>query len=315
MPRRRLRHAAAPAEACRGAGSVDGMLRLVLPKGSLEQPTLELFGDADLHVTRLSSVDYRATIDDPRVNDVRILRPQEIPRYLTEGIFDLGISGRDWVEESGAEVVSLCRLGYSKATSRPVRIVVAVADDSPYGAVGDLPDGVRVSTEYPRLAARCFAEHGIEADVQLSYGATEAKVPEIVDCVVELTETGGALRAAGLRIIETVLVSHTELLANAEAYADADRRHAMGQIATLLTGVLEARGRVLVKLNVAAAALTAVIDLLPSMKAPTVNELYRGQGFAVETVVPKSVINTLIPALSDAGATDILEVPLAKIVH
>ena len=291
------------------------MLRLVLPKGSLEQATLELFGDADLHVTRLSSVDYRATIDDPRVNDVRILRPQEIPRYLTEGIFDLGISGRDWVEESGAEVVSLCRLGYSKATSRPVRIVLAVADDSPYGAVGDLPAGVRVSTEYPRLAARYFAEHGIEADVQLSYGATEAKVPEIVDCVVELTETGGALRAAGLRIIETVLVSHTELLANPEAHADDDRRHAMGQIATLLTGVLEARGRVLVKLNVAAAALTAVIDLLPSMKAPTVNELYRGQGFAVETVVPKSVINTLIPALSDAGATDILEVPLAKIVH
>ena len=291
------------------------MLRLVLPKGSLEQATLELFADADLNVARLSRVDYRATIDDPRVDDVRILRPQEIPRYLTEGIFDLGISGRDWVEESGAEVVSLCRLGYSKATSRPVRIVVAVADDSPYGAVGDLPDGVRVSTEYPRLAARYFAEHVIEADVQLSYGATEAKVPEIVDCVVELTETGGALRAAGLRIIETVLVSHTELLANPEAYADADRRHAMGQIATLLTGVLEARGHVLVKLNVPAAALTAVIELLPSMKAPTVNELYRGQGFAVETVVPKSVINTLIPALSDAGATDILEVPLAKIVH
>ena len=291
------------------------MLRLVLPKGSLEQATLELFADADLNVRRMSKVDYRATIDDPRVDDVRILRPQEIPRYLSEGIFDLGISGRDWVTESGADVVSLCQLGYSKATNRPVRIVVAVAGDSPYESVSDLPDGVRVSTEYPALTARFFAGKGIAADVQLSYGATEAKVPEIVDCVVELTETGGALRAAGLRIIETVLVSHTELLANPAAYADPERRHAMGQIATLLTGVLEARVHVLVKMNVAAAALTAVIDLLPSMKAPTVNELYRGQGFAVETVVPKAVINTLIPALRDNGATDILELPLAKIVH
>ena len=291
------------------------MLRLVLPKGSLEKATLDLFADADLNVRRLSRVDYRATIDDPRVDDVRILRPQEIPRYLSDGIFEVGISGRDWVAESGAEVVSLCRLGYSKATDQPVRIVVAVAADSPYQSADDLPDGVRVSTEYPRLTGSFFAGRGIEADVQLSYGATEAKVPEIVDCVVELTETGGALRAAGLRIIDTVLVSHTELLANPAAHDDPRKRHAMGQIATLLTGVLEARGRVLVKMNVPAAALTAVIDLLPSMKAPTVNELYRGQGFAVETVVPKAVINTLIPELSEAGATDILELPLAKIVH
>lgn len=291
------------------------MLRLVLPKGSLEAATLALFADADLSVRRVSRVDYRAGIDDPRIDDVRILRPQEIPRYLSEGIFDLGISGHDWVTESGAEVTSLCRLGYSKATDQPVRIVVAVAADSPYDSAGDMPNGVRVSTEYPNLAGRFFADRGIDADVQLSYGATEAKVPEIVDCVVELTETGGALAAAGLRIIDTVLVSHTELLANPAAYADPSRRHAMGQIATLLTGVLEARGHVLVKMNVAAGDLTAVIDLLPSMKAPTVNELYRGQGFAVETVVPKAVINTLIPALSDAGAGDILEVPLAKIVH
>ena len=214
-----------------------------------------------------------------------------------------------------AKVVALCQLGYSKTTDQPVRIVVAVAADSPYQSADDLPNGVRVSTEYPTLTSRFFAERGIEADVQLSYGATEAKVPEIVDCVVELTETGGALRAAGLRIIDTVLVSHTELLANPAAHDDPHKRHAMGQIATLLTGVLEARGRVLVKMNVPASALTAVIDLLPSMKAPTVNELYRGQGFAVETVVPKAVINTLIPELSDAGATDILELPLAKIVH
>ena len=197
----------------------------------------------------------------------------------------------------------------------PSAPLVANVTARPAERAADLPNGVRVSTEYPNLTSRFFAEQGIEADVQLSYGATEAKVPEIVDCVVELTETGGALRAAGLRIIDTVLVSHTELLANPAAHADPAKRHAMSQIATLLSGVLEARGRVLVKMNVPEGALGAVIDLLPSMKAPTVNELYSGQGFAVETVVPKTVINTLIPELSEAGATDILELPLAKIVH
>ena len=173
---------------------------------------------------------------------------------------------------------------------------------------------MRVSTEYPELTRRFFAEAGIEAQIALSYGATEAKVPDIVDAVVEITETGRALRAAGLRIIDTLLTSYTELIANPAAAADKGKWHAMGQIYTLLQGVLEARGRVLVKLNVGADALDDVIEILPAMKAPTVNELFRGAGYAVETVVPRSEINILIPALRDLGATDIVEMPISKIV-
>ena len=291
------------------------MLKLVLPKGSLEKATLELFEAADLGVNRSSSVEYKASIADPRVDEVRILRPQEIPRYVAEGLFDLGICGRDWVEETSSDVVSLGRLSYSKATSRPVRIVVAVAGDSPVDKVDDLPQGVRVSTEYPELTRRFFAERGIEADIRLSYGATEAKVPDIVDAIVELTETGSSLRAAGMKIIDTILVSYTELVANRESYADGEKRHAMEQLSTLLLGTLEARGRVLVKLNVPADKLDAVIGILPAMKSPTVSKLFGDDAYAVETVVPKSDINTLIPALKDHGATDIIELPIAKIVH
>lgn len=291
------------------------MLRLVLPKGSLERATLDLFEAADLTVARTSSVDYKASIDDPRVDDVRILRPQEIPRYVAEGLFDVGVTGRDWIEETGSDVVSLGELAYSKASSQPIRIVAAVAADSKAECVADLPAGVRVSTEYPVLTQRFFAEQGVTADIRLSYGATEAKIPDIVDCIVDLTETGRALRAAGLKIIDTLLVSSTELIANPEAHADPAKRHAMGQILTLLQGSLEARGKVLVKLNVSAEALDSVIALLPSMKSPTVSQLFGAGGYAVETVVPKDQINVLIPALKDAGATDLIELPLSKIVH
>ena len=290
------------------------MLKLVLPKGSLEKATFELFEAADLPVQRSSDVAYKASVADPRIDEVRILRPQEIPVYVADGLFDIGITGRDWITETGSEVVSLGELQYSKATSRPIRVVLAVAGDSPYQSVADLPRGVRVSTEYPQLTRRFFEDAGIEAQIALSYGATEAKVPDIVDAVVEITETGRALRAAGLRIIDTLLTSYTELIANPAAAADAAKRHAMGQIYTLLQGVLDARGRVLVKLNVGTEALDDVIEILPAMKAPTVNELFRGAGYAVETVVPRSEINILIPALRDLGATDIVEMPISKIV-
>lgn len=290
------------------------MLKLVLPKGSLEAATLQLFEDADLPVRRGSAVDYRANIDDPRIDDVRILRPQEIPSYVADGLFDLGIAGRDWIEETNSDVVSLGELRYSKATSRPVRIVVAVPDDSKFQALTDLPNGVRVSSEYPELTRRFFAERGVDADVRLSYGATEAKAPEIVDAVVDLTETGRALHAAGLRIIDEILTSYTEIFTNQAAYADLDKRRAMTQIKTLLDGVLDARGRVLVKLNVGREHLDAVVKLLPSMKAPTVNELWGGEAYAVETVVPKNQINVLIPELLERGATDIIEMPISKIV-
>jgi ATP phosphoribosyltransferase len=291
------------------------MLKLVLPKGSLERATLSLFEAADLSVRRSSQVEYRASIADPRIDEVRILRPQEIPRYVADGLFDLGIAGRDWVEETQSDVVVLGDLEYSKASANPFRIVVAVADDSPWDKVEDLPDGVKVSTEYPELTRRFFADRGVRADVRLSYGATEAKVPDIVDCVVDGTETGRALRAANLRIIGEVLPSFTALIANPASHADPAKRQAMLQLKVLLDGVLEARGKVLVKLNVGGDQLDEVIRLVPSMKAPTVSELFGQGGYAVETVVAKSEINTLIPALKDAGATDIIELPLAKIVH
>lgn len=290
------------------------MLRLVLPKGSLERATLELFEAADLAVVRSSDVDYRASIDDPRVAEVRILRPQEIPQYVAEGLFDLGITGRDWIEETASQVESLGELRYSKATTRPIRLVLAVAADSPVQSVTDLPAGTRVSTEYPSLTRRYLESHAVDAEVRLSYGATEAKIPEVADAVVEITETGRALRAAGLRIIATILESYTELVANPASFANDTKRHAMEQIRTLLTGTLIARQRVLVKLNVAESALDPVIELLPAMKSPTVSKLFGEDGFAVEAVVPKHTINTLIPALKDAGATDIIELPISKIV-
>jgi ATP phosphoribosyltransferase len=260
-------------------------------------------------------VEYKASIADPRIDEVRILRPQEIPRYVADGLFDIGIAGRDWVEETESDVVVLGELEYSKASANPFRIVVAVAEASPWDKVEDLPDGVKVSTEYPGLTRRFFADRGVRADVRLSYGATEAKVPDIVDCVVDGTETGRALRAANLRIIGEVLASFTALIANTASHADPAKRQAMLQLKVLLDGVLEARGKVLVKLNVGGDRLADVIRLVPSMKAPTVSELFGQGGYAVETVVAKSVINTLIPALKDAGATDIIELPLGKIVH
>ncbi|HNJ97688.1 MAG TPA: ATP phosphoribosyltransferase [Ilumatobacteraceae bacterium] len=290
------------------------MLKLVLPKGSLEKATLELFEAADLTVVRSSSVDYKASIADPRISEVRILRPQEIPTYVAEGLFDIGITGRDWVEETASDVVSLGELKYSKATSLPIKVIVAVAGDSPAQRIEDLPHDLRVSTEYPELTRRFFESKGIRADIRLSYGASEAKIPDIADCIVDITETGRALRAAGLRIIDEILVSYTEVIANKAAYDDPAKRHAMGQLMTLLNGTLDARGRVLVKMNVGGNDLSAVLALLPSMKSPTVNPLAGEGGYAVETVVSKSQINTLIPALKDAGATGILELPISKII-
>ena len=289
------------------------MLRIVLPKGSLEKATFDLFEAADLPIRRSSNVDYKASIDDPRIIDVRILRPQEIPQYVAEGLFDIGITGRDWVEETQSDVHSLGELKYSKATTDPVKVVVAVAQDSPAQSVSDLPPGVRVSYEYPSLTERYFAERCIQADIRLSYGASEAKIPDIADCIVDITETGRALRAAGLRVIDTMLVSYTEMIANKQAFADPEKRHAMNQLMTLLLGTLDARGKVLVKLNVGTDDLQRVLNVLPSAKSPTISELASG-GFAVESVVEKRTINTLIPALKDAGASDLLEMPISKIV-
>jgi ATP phosphoribosyltransferase len=291
------------------------VLSLVLPKGSLERATLDLFDAADLTVRRSSDRDYHAAIEDPRVDRVRFLRPQEIPSYIERGLFDLGITGRDWISETGADVVSLGELKYSKATADPVRVVLAVPQGAPWRSVADLPEGVRISTELPALTGRYLEAHGVKAMVIPSYGATEAKVPDIVDAIVDLTETGSSLRRNGLRILDTVLTSYTELVANPGAYADTAKRAAMEDIALLLRGAIEARGNVLLKLNVPAAQLAAVTDMLPALSSPTITTLARGDMNAVETVVPKRSVNTLIPALKSAGARDILEIPISKIVE
>jgi ATP phosphoribosyltransferase len=291
------------------------VLSVVLPKGSLEKATLDLFDAADLTVRRSSDRDYHASIDDPRIERVRFLRPQEIPSYIERGLFDLGITGRDWITETGAIVSSLGELHYSKATSQPIRVVLAVPLGSPWQSVTDLPEGVRISTELPALTTRYLEAHGVKAMVIPSHGATEAKVPDIVDAIVDLTETGSSLRRNGLRILDTLLTSYTELIANTEAYADEGKRGAMEDIMLLLSGAIRARGNVLLKLNVPAGRLDEVTTMLPAMSSPTITALASGGMNAVETVVPKRGVNTLIPALRAAGARDILEIPISKIVE
>ena len=290
------------------------MLKLVIPKGSLEEQTLRLFEAADLQVRRGSSRDYHGTIDDDRIDRVSVLRPQEIPIYVQDGLFDLGITGQDWIAESGSDVEVLTGLSYAKTgTGHGTTIVLAVPNEHPANTAAEMPPNSRISTEFVRLTERHFAELGIPVKVRWSYGATEAKVPEIVDAIVDVTETGSTLRAHGMKIIATLLTSEPVLVANREAAADPVKRAAMDDITTLLLGALQAEGRVLIKLNVSDAARDAVLAVVPSMKAPTVSPLTDG-GFAIETVVDKRGVNRLIPELKAAGATDILELPISKIV-
>jgi len=291
------------------------VLSLVLPKGSLEKATLDLFAAADLTVRRGSDRDYHASVDDPRIERVRFLRPQEIPQYVEQGLFDIGITGRDWVEETASAVESVTELEYSKATSNPIRVILAVPQSSPWERATDLPEGVRVSTEYPALTRRYFDDQGVKARIIPSAGATEAKVPDIVDAIIDITETGSSLRKHGLKVIDTLLTSRTELIANPEAWADPERRAAMEDLALLLNGAIAARGQVLLKLNVASGDLPGVLEVLPSMTSPTVTSLARGDHVAVETVVSKRGVNTLLPALKAAGARDLLELPISKIVE
>ncbi len=290
------------------------MLRLVIPKGSLEEQTLRLLEAADLHVRRSSGRDYHGTIDDDRIERVSVLRPQEIPSYVQDGFFDVGITGQDWIAETGADVEVLASLSYAKSgTGHGTKIVLAVPNDHPANSAKEMPEGSRISTEFLHLTERYFEELGVEVKVIWSYGATEAKVPEIVDAIVDVTETGSTLRAHGMKIVETLLESEPVLVANRDAYADEAKRAAMDDITTLLLGALRAEGRVLIKLNVTGDALEAVLAVLPSMKAPTVSPLSEG-GYAIETVADKRTVNRLIPELKAAGATDLLELPISKIV-
>jgi len=290
------------------------MLRLVIPKGSLEQQTLRLFEEADLRVRRGSDRDYHGTIDDERIERVSLLRPQEIPTYVQDGLFDLGITGQDWIAETQADVEVLTSLSYAKSgTGHGTKVVLAVPADHAANSAKEMPAGSRISTEFDHLTRRYFEDLGIDVHVVWSFGATEAKVPEIVDAIVDITETGSTLRAHGMKIIETLMTSEPVLVANRETASDPVKRRAMDDITTLLLGALAAEGRVLIKLNVSAADLDRVIEVVPSMKSPTVSPLQE-DGFAIEAVVDKSQVNRLIPELKARGATDILEIPISKIV-
>ena len=290
------------------------MLKLVLPKGSLEQQTLRLFEEADLRVRRGSDRDYHGTIDDERIERVSLLRPQEIPLYVQDGLFDLGITGQDWIAETDADVEVLTSLSYAKSgTGHGTRVVLAVPADHPATSALEMPAGSRISTEFESLTRRYFEDLGIDVHVVWSFGATEAKVPEIVDAIVDITETGSTLRAHGMKIIETLMTSEPVLVANRAAAADAAKRQAMDDVTTLLLGALRAEGRVLIKLNVAETDLAAVLEVVPAMKSPTVSKLHEG-GYAIETVVDKDQVNRLIPLLKARGASDILELPISKIV-
>jgi len=290
------------------------MITIALPKGSLEAQTLQVFKEADLEVRRTDR-DYNPRIDDPRIGKVKILRPQEIPLYVQMGYFDLGISGIDWVEESGADVVEVANLSYSKTGDGNVKIVVAVHRDEQIEDVTAIRPGSRVTTEYPRITKRFFDELGIPVRLFTSYGASEAKVPDLMDVVVDLTETGSTLRKNGLKIVGEIMESHTALLANRDSLRDPEKHREIDEIATLLMGVIEARRQVLLTMNVPAAALERVIEVLPAMKRPTLSRLHGIDYFSIQTVVQKGLVNGLIPALKAAGAEDILEIPITKIVR
>ena len=290
------------------------MLKLVIPKGSLEEQTLRLFEAADLGVRRSSNREYHGTIDDERIERVSLLRPQEIPTYVQDGLFDLGITGQDWIAETSADVEVLTSLRYAKSgTGHGTKIVLAVPKEHSANSAKEMPPGSSISTEFLKITEGYFKGLGIPVKVVWSFGATEAKVPEIVDAIVDITETGSTLRAHGMKIIETLLESDPVLVANRASAADPAKRAAMDDIVTLLLGALQAENKVLIKLNVSEAELDKVLEVVPSMKAPTVSPL-SGGGYAVETVVDKNAVNRLIPELKAAGATDILELPISKIV-
>ena len=289
------------------------MIALALPKGSLEAQTLQLFREADLEVRRTDR-DYNPAIDDPRIGKVKILRPQEIPTFVEKGYFDLGISGLDWVKETGSDVVEVAKLSYSKTGEGTVRIVIAVHRDEPVDSVAMIRPGSRVTTEYPQLTRQFFETQNIPIQLFPSFGASEAKVPDLMDVVVDLTETGTTLRKNGLKVIGQIMESYTVIVANRTSWEDSVKRKEIDEITTLLSGVIAARHKVLLTMNVPAASMEKIIGALPAMKKPTVSRLHGIDYYSIQTVVPKSAVNRLIPKLKGCGAEDILEIPITKIV-
>ena len=287
------------------------ILRLGLPKGSLQEPTLELFKRAGFNIV-VSSRSYRPTVDDDQL-ELRLLRAQEIGRYVDHGFLDCGITGRDWIAENNADVEVLTDLRYSRATSRPTRWVLVVPEDSPIKSAKDL-QGKRIATEAVDMTKAYLAKNGVDAEVEFSWGATEVKVPELVDAIVDITETGSSLRANKLRIVDTLMESYPQFVSSKPAFQDAWKRRKMETLVLLLRGALEARDKVGLKMNVPATALDQVVATLPSERSPTVSQLASKDWVAVETVIAESVVREIIPQLKSLGAEGIVEYPLNKVV-
>jgi len=286
-------------------------LRLGLPKGSLQEATFQLFKQAGFNIT-VRSRSYFPAVNDPEL-EIVLMRAQEIPRYVNEGVLDAGISGLDWIMENEADVVEVADMVYAKNTSNPIRLVIAVADNSDIRSVSDL-NGKRVATELVRVTQKYLKENGVEASVEYSYGATEVKVPHLVDAIADITETGSSLKANNLRIIATILESTTKLHANRSSWDDPWKREKLQSLAVLLQGALRARSKVGLKMNVPGTMLETILDVLPAMKQPTVSRLVHSDWVAVEVILEESQVRDLIPALKRAGAQDIIEYPLTKVI-
>ena len=288
------------------------LLMLGLPKGSLEESTKNLFAKAGWKITT-SSRSYKPSIDDPEL-DGRFVRAQEVSRYVEHGFFDCGLTGFDWIQENGSDVVEVCDLIYSRASVQKSRWVLCVPENSPVKKPEDLA-GKRVATEMVGTVKRYFAEKNIPVEVEFSWGATEVKVPDLVDAIVDITETGSSLRANKLRIVDTLLTTNTKFIANKASWANPAKRKKIETIALLLVGALEAGSKVGLKLNLPKAALDAVISKLPSLRNPTVSQLSNPDWIALETIIDESVVREIIPQLKSLGAEGIVEYPLNKVVY
>lgn len=294
------------------AAAQKNILRIGLPKGSLQDPTLDLFKRAGYNVI-VNSRSYRPSVDDAEL-EIRLLRAQEIGRYVDHGFLDCGITGRDWIVENQADVEVICDLRYSKATSQPTRWVLVVPEDSPIKSVQDL-QGKRIATEAIGLTRAYLEQNGVEAEVEFSWGATEVKVPELVDAIVDITETGSSLRANKLRIVDTIMESYPQFVSSKPAFVDAWKREKMQRLTLLLLGALEARYKVGLKMNVREKDLPKLTESLPSLRRPSISRLTDPEWVAIETVIDEAVVREIIPQLKSLGAEGIIEYPLNKVVH
>lgn len=296
------------------------MLKIVIPKGSLEESTLKLFSQADLPIIRRNSRDYNLSINDPRIEEAMMLRAQEIPKYVEEGEFDIGITGYDWIIETGVAVKEVADLQFSKQGWRKVKIILATDNSNSVNDVSEIKANSKVVTEYPRLTRRYFKSIGKgKVSIRGSFGATEVKVPRLADYLVDVTETGETLRQNNKKILDVILESSTKLIANVESWNDPEKRKDINEICSLLSGTITAQDKTLIKMNVAERDLQRIIDFLPALRTPTISSLFlrnkaQEEWFMVETVVEKEKLNVIIPKVKELGAEDILEIRISKII-